>query len=172
MCFTFPKFCLLFFLSLFSLYIGIQITSVLQWLDWMIGCWFRSIRNGHQCDIYSETLLVPISEELVMALCKLSRCDVSPGGHYWDYNLGTLSFISSYSQQLHYSDVMTGEMASQITSLRIFYSTVYSGADQRKHQSSASLAFVRGIHRWPVNSPHKWPVTGKMFPFDDVIMKL
>ena len=41
---------------------------------------------------------------------------------------------------------------------------------QRKHQSSASLAFVRGIHRVPVNSPHKWPVTRKMFPFDDVIM--
>ena len=61
-------------------------------------------------------------------------------------------------------------MASQITSLTIVYSTVYSGADQRKHQSSASLAFVRGIHRGPVNSPHRWPVTRKMFPFDDVIM--
>ena len=61
-------------------------------------------------------------------------------------------------------------MASQITSLTIVYSLVYSGADQRKHQSSASLAFVRGIHRWPVNSPHKGPVTRKMFPFDDVIM--
>ena len=60
--------------------------------------------------------------------------------------------------------------ASQITSLTIVYSTVYSDADQRKHQSSASLAFVRGIHRGPVNSPHKWPVTRKMFPFDDVIM--
>ena len=43
-------------------------------------------------------------------------------------------------------------------------------ADQRKHQSSASLAFVWGIHRRPVNSPHKWPVTRKMFAFDDVIM--
>ena len=63
-----------------------------------------------------------------------------------------------------------GTMASQITSLTIVYSTVYSGADQRKHQSSASLAFVRGIHRGPVNSPHKWPVTRKMFPFDVVIM--
>ena len=51
-----------------------------------------------------------------------------------------------------------------------FYLTVYTGADQRKHQSSASLAFVRGIHRWPVNSPHKGPVTRKTFPFDDVIM--
>ena len=59
---------------------------------------------------------------------------------------------------------------SQITSLTIVYSSVYSAADQRKHQSSASLAFVLGIHRWPVNSPHKWPVTRKMFPFDDVIM--
>ena len=63
-----------------------------------------------------------------------------------------------------------GTIASQITSLNIVYSTVYSGADQRKHQNSASLAFVRGIHRGPVNSPHKWPVTRKMFPFDDVIM--
>ena len=63
-----------------------------------------------------------------------------------------------------------GTMASQITSLTIVYSSVYSGADQRKHQSSASLAFVRAIHRGPVNSPHKWPVTRKMFPFDDVIM--
>ena len=40
----------------------------------------------------------------------------------------------------------------------------------KKHQSSASLALVRGIHRWPVYSPHKGPVTRKMFPFDDVIM--
>ena len=63
-----------------------------------------------------------------------------------------------------------GAIASQITSLTIVYSIVYSEADQRKHQSSASLAFVRGIHRGPVNSPHKWPVTRKMFPFDDVIM--
>ena len=63
-----------------------------------------------------------------------------------------------------------GAMASQITSLTIVYSTVYSGADQRKHQSSTSLTFERGIHRRPVNSPHKWPVTRKMFPFDDVIM--
>ena len=61
-------------------------------------------------------------------------------------------------------------IASQITSLTIVYSIVYSDADQRKHQSSASLAFVRRIHRGPVNSPHKGPVTRKMFPFHDVIM--
>ena len=70
----------------------------------------------------------------------------------------------------HYIDVIMGTIASQITSLTIVFSTVYSDADQRKHQSSASLAFVQGIHRGPVNSPHKWPVTRKMFPFDDVIM--
>ena len=67
----------------------------------------------------------------------------------------------------HYSDVITGTMASQITSLTIVYSTVQSGTHQRKRQSSASLAFVWGIHR----SPHKRPVMRKMFPFDDVIIK-
>ena len=72
----------------------------------------------------------------------------------------------------HYNDVIMGTMASQITSPRIVYLAIYSGADQRKHQSFASLAFVRGIHRGPVNSPHKWPVTQKMFPFDDFIMLL
>ena len=65
-----------------------------------------------------------------------------------------------------------GAMVSQITSITSIYSTVYPGADLRKHQSSASLAFVQGIHRWPVNSAHKRPVTGKMFPFDDVFMNM
>ena len=63
-----------------------------------------------------------------------------------------------------------GAIASQITRLTIVYSTVYSDVDQRKHQSSASLAFVMGIDRWSVNSPYKWPVTRKMFRFYDVIM--
>ena len=70
----------------------------------------------------------------------------------------------------HYTDVILSKMASQITSLTIVCSAVYSVADQRIHQSSASLAFVIRIHRWPVNSPHKGPVTRKKFPFDDVIM--
>ena len=80
--------------------------------------------------------------------------------------------IGGEKEMSHYSDVLMGTMAFQITSIMIVYSTVYSGADQRKHQSSASLAFVRGIHRLPVNFPHKGPVTRKMFPFDDVIMYL
>ena len=72
---------------------------------------------------------------------------------------------------VHYSDVIWGTIASQITSLTFVYSTVYWSADQRKHQSSASLAFVWGIHRGPGTTyPHKGPVTRKMCPFDDVIM--
>ena len=76
----------------------------------------------------------------------------------------------SHGASNHCRDVIMGAIASEITSLTIVYSTVYSDADQRKYQSSASLAFVRGIHRGPVNSPHKWPVTRKMLPFDNVIM--
>ena len=70
----------------------------------------------------------------------------------------------------HYNDVIMSVMVSQITSLTTVYSTVYIDADHRKHQSSTSLAFVRGIHRWPVNSPHKGLIARKMFSFDDVIM--
>ena len=70
-----------------------------------------------------------------------------------------------YNLSIHYNDVIMGAIV-------IVFSIVYSGADQRKHRSSASLALVRGIHRGPVYSPHKWPITRKMFPFDDVIMSL
>ena len=63
-------------------------------------------------------------------------------------------------------------IASQITGVSSVCSNVCSGADQRKHQSSASLAFVKGIHRWPVDSPRKEPVMQTMFPFDDGIMAM
>ena len=78
------------------------------------------------------------------------------------------TYHTTVNKQTHCNDVIMDTMASKIISLAIVYSTDYSGIDQRKHQSSASLALVRGIHRRPVNSPHKWPVTRKMF--DDVIM--
>ena len=68
----------------------------------------------------------------------------------------------------HYHDVIMSAMASQITSLMIVYSAVYSGADQRKHQNSTSIAFVWDIHRLPVNSPHTGPVTQKVFSFNGV----
>ena len=86
------------------------------------------------------------------------------------HDYGTFTFIWVHTINVHCSDVIMGGMASQITSLTVVYSTVYSGADQRWYQSSASLAFVRGIHRWPLNSPNKGPMTRRMFPFDDIIM--
>ena len=102
-------------------------------------------------------------------------------GSTWQFNPGYLNPFkcgsytfkpdpNNHQAQCHYNDVIISEMASQITSLTIVYSTVYLGVGQRKHQSSASLAFVRGIHRGQVNSLHQGPVTRKMFPFDDVIM--
>ena len=78
------------------------------------------------------------------------------------YSLTGMTFLH------HYGDVIMSAMASQITSLRIVCSPIYSGADQRKHQSSSSLVFVQGIQHWPVNSSHKGPVMQKMFPFDDM----
>ena len=77
---------------------------------------------------------------------------------------------------IYHSGVIMSAMVSQITGVTIVYPTVCSGADQRKHQRWASLAFVWGIHRWPVNSPqpvnspHKGPVMRKRFPFHDVVM--
>ena len=83
---------------------------------------------------------------------------------------GKIWFASIEKFSIYYSDVIMSAMASLITSVSIVYSTVCSGTDERKHQRSASLAFVRGIHRWPVGSPHKRPVTREMFPFGDVIV--
>ena len=81
-----------------------------------------------------------------------------------------LASSQTYYLHFHYCDIIMSTMASQITSPTIVCSNVYSGADQRKHQSSASLAFVRGIHLWLVNSSHKGSVTQKMFPFGDAFM--
>ena len=76
----------------------------------------------------------------------------------------TTKWNFSRAGNVHYSDVVMSAMASQITGL-IVCLNVCSVADQRKHQSSMSLVFVSGIHRWLVNSPHNGPVTRKMFSF-------
>ena len=119
------------------------------------------------CTIYS---IHKICTWFCYMLCFVSFCfqviSRVPGG----FMLPPLYPIPMLPGILHYGVVIMDSIASQITSLTIVYSTVNSDADQRKHQSSASLAFVCGIHRWPVNSPHKWPVTRKMSPFDDVSM--
>ena len=88
----------------------------------------------------------------------------------WTWYMQHMVYICYTSSAPHYSDVILSTMLSQIITLTIVYSSVYSVSDKRKHKGSASLAFVRGIPRWPVNSPHKRPVMRKMFPFDDVIM--
>ena len=102
----------------------------------------------------------------------MQRIYLTPLLTHWSFGYINISWWLHwvYTYCLHYNDVIMTAMASQITSVSIVCSIVCSGADQRKHQSFASLTFARGIHRWPVDSPHKGPVTRKMFPFDDVIM--
>ena len=82
------------------------------------------------------------------------------------------TYCAMYTTHWHYNYVIMSATVSQITGVSIVCLTVCSGTDQRKHQSSASRAFVKGIHRWPVDSPHKGPVTQKMFPFDDVVTEM
>ena len=116
-----------------------------------------------------------VTSQLLMLIIHKHKRNTSDGpiyrGIYSRHNKLYPLFLSDVRvHSRHYNDIIMGAITFQITSLTIVYSTVYSDADQRKHQSSASLAFVWGIHRGPVNSTQKWPVTRKMFPFDDVIM--
>ena len=135
-----------------------------NWVWSQMLCWY-STGMCHRLQLYLILNIAyhpSIHEAWVNLICFSKR-----GRHMFR------SWLAVYSAPYHHTityDVIMGAMASQTTSLTIVYSTVYSGADHRKHQSSASLAFVGGIHRGPVNSPHKWPVTRKMLPFDDVIM--
>ena len=138
-------------------------------------------RREAVCMLDSDTISKPwvrcmIFEQRFQIKCRWFRGDVVEISvtvtEHIIWNMHTVRDSSCFITKpiSHYDDVIMGSIASQITSLTIVYSIVYS-ADKRKHQSSASLAFVWGIHRGPVNSPHKWPVTRKMFPFDDVIMR-
>ena len=122
-------------------------------------------------------MIISSSTAYICYIFPLTKCFVMTNQHFFRLSVWLLSVTGvnllkwwPSFKAFHYNDVIMTRIASQITSLTVVYSIVYSGADQRKHQSSASLAFVRGIHRGPVNSPHKGPVTRKMFPFDDVIM--
>ena len=85
----------------------------------------------------------------------------------YDCSLVLVDFIDFIQ---HFGDVIMSAMASQITGVSMVCTSVCPGTDQRKYHSSVPLAFVRGIHRWQVNSPHKGPVTQKMFPIYDIIM--
>ena len=78
--------------------------------------------------------------------------------------------LDALMKHLHYNDVTMTTMASQITSLTVVYSTVYSDADKKKTSKLRVTGLCVGNSPGAVNSPHKGPVTRKMFPFDDVIM--
>ena len=93
---------------------------------------------------------------------------VTPHFIEWGFFHWRSSFCSGYGQ--HCIDVIMTRMASQITSLTIVYSTVYSGADKKKTSKLRVTGLCVGNSPGPVNSPHKGPVTRKMIPFDDVIM--
>ena len=108
----------------------------------------------------------PRGDDLRLLVSKMQSCGwrFSVRHHTYCIHIDRVIFCLGHKlATFYYNDVIMGAMVSQITSLMIVYLTVYSDPDQRKHQSSASLAFVWGIHRWPVNSPHKWPITRKCF---------
>ena len=138
-----------------------------------VKCWYEQIHAhiltiGQKCCVFWTELLV--------WLIHLLPFSEKPGAFVWQergiiiFNYEIPYMLSSYISTVlctsnavttwstlfcrHYNDVIMKTMEYQITSLTIVYKTVYSSAYQRKHQSSASLAFVRGCHRWPVNSPH------------------
>ena len=123
----------------------------------------------HSLSTNMTSLTIWSEWRLPMAWCRF-RCQAIGNTHDDRNKLGKKTSYQTLTPRYHYCDVIMGAIASQTSSLAIVYSTIYSDADQRKHQSFASLAFVRGIHRGPMNSPHKRPVTRKMFSFHDVIM--
>ena len=129
---------------------------------------FKSILMSENCCILIQISLNFVAKDQINH--NLSCIGSGNDWHHIGASHQLNHLMTQFTAVYTYNDVIMGTIMSQITSLTIVFSTVYSDAVQRKHHSSASLAFVRGIHRRPVNSPHKWPVTRKMFPFDDVIM--
>ena len=119
-------------------------------------CWYLCLNNFSVYNIWIGNITKHILQ------CENWAC----------YCIFMVSGNTLHSKYVLYCAVIMGKTASQITSLTIDYSSVHSGPDQRKHQSSASLAFVREIQWWPVNSQHKWSVTWKTFQFDDAIMSV
>ena len=157
----------LFFLIIYKsshipVYISIVINPNLKmYLWWSSPKDMLHISKCHSSELYPQLELLPfcfISLTFInyfyFECIPMTKCKMASDSSWWGHN-GRAS-VSNHQPRYDL----------------IAYSMVYPGADQRKHQSSASMAFVLGIHRGPVNSPHKWPVTWKMFPFDDVIMEI
>ena len=151
-----------------SVFINVVLNSCLKTWHWFIIVnmitlhiyGFLSLRKqGNYSNAMYVYLCVP---------CPFSR-SVNQTLRIWFNNSLDSSLLGSGIQSegnllgYHYGDVIMNSKASQITGVSIVCSTVWFCPDQRKHQSSASLTFVRGIHRWTVNFPHKGPVTRKCF---------
>ena len=102
--------------------------------------------NSHQSDILVMFHIVDTQQQ---------TCTVDKQFNHWIF---------------HYIDVIMSAIASEITSLAIVYSTVYSVSDQRKKTKLCVTILCEGNSPVTVNSPHEGPVARKMFPFDDVIM--
>ena len=157
--------------------INIEIGRNISWpvISKNVAPWFKYAFTAAPCMVEHRLALIQLCNWRMACLLtlKLFGYDLTAS---WKNDMNVMidsdSWIWYFKQKHigHHNDVTMGTMASQITSLTIVYSTVYSGAHQRKHQSSASLAFLWGIHRGPVNSPHQWLVTRERFPFGDVIM--
>ena len=109
----------------------------------------NSPSSGHFADGISKCIIF-------MKQHVFTSMGISRKGAFLRFQFTIFSMLCEWQILIaHYNNIIMSAMASQITRLTIVYSSVYSGTDQRKGSSSASLAFVKGIHRWPVNSPLK-----------------
>ena len=139
-----------------------------------VGCGVFQIENNHIWENTPSNCVMTNNEMMILKGKYKMATKAYDNRHREEHNMSPLScmmyHVTYCSLLCHYSDLIMNAMASQTTGDSIVYSTIYSCADQRKHQGPASLAFVRGIHWSPVKSPRKRPVMWKMFPLDDVIM--
>ena len=166
---------------LFSWLINIFSISLVEFVVTLVGRAITGInlllkRVSLIYEVYAYTYWF-VHPFAIYAFLTLLTCTGSGFYIWWscDHYQNTSSLVHQHTfiatqTYMHYNGNIMSAMMYQITSLMIVYSSVYSGTDQRKHQNSASLVFVRGIHRWPVSSPHIGPVTRKMVPLDDVIV--
>ena len=129
-------------------------------VTWNVTCNKFGILWGLVTQLESD-ILINISSGNGLSPVTLSQCWLIDNWTFW----------TNWSEILHYCDVIMGAIASQNHQPHdCLLNRLFRHRSKKKHKSSASLAFVRGIHRWPVNSSHKGPVTRKIFLFDDVIM--